>query len=233
MGAAIDPCVRDDLPGPATIDDQNLSGQRDTKRMFTGIIEEVGRIERVEPLEGGRRLTVRCGFAGRVRTDESVSVNGACQTVVAHDETAFQVVAVEETLAKTTLGSLEAGAPVNLERAMRADTRLDGHFVQGHVDATGTVDAVEELADSRLVRIRYDAAFAAYLIPVGSIAVDGVSLTVARLDDTAFTVSIIPHTLELTNARTWQPGAAVNLEFDVFGKYVARWMETRGGGVDR
>ncbi len=114
---------------------------------------------------------------------------------------------------------------------MRASARVDGHFVQGHVDATGTIEAAEMLADSRLIRITYDSRFAPYLIPVGSITIDGISLTVARLDERIFTVAIIPHTYERTNVRTWQPGAAVNLEFDMIGKYVARWMDTRGGGA--
>lgn len=195
--------------------------------MFTGIIEEVGTIRAVEPLRGGRRLTVACAFAGELSPDESVSVNGACQTVVARDDDTFEVVAVEETLAKTTLGALSTGDPVNLERALPATGRFDGHFVQGHVDATGAVESVEKLADSRLIRIRYGAEFAPYLIPTGSVTVDGVSLTVARLDGHVFTVSVIPHTLELTNVRTWEPGVQVNLEFDMIGKYVARWMETR------
>lgn len=199
--------------------------------MFTGIIEDVGRIERALPLDGGRRLTIASAFAGELEPDQSVSVDGACQTVVACESHTFEVVAVEETLMKTTLGGLGEGDPVNLERAMTPSARLDGHIVQGHVDATGTVESVEELADSRLIRIRYDAAFAAYLIPVGSVAVDGISLTVARLDDDVFTVSIIPHTLEHTNVRMWQPGRAVNLEFDVIGKYVARWMESRSEAV--
>ena len=197
--------------------------------MFTGIIEELGRIAAVEPLHGGRMLTITCSFAQELDIDESVAVNGACQTVVELREGTFSVVAVEETLSKTTLGSLYEGDPVNLERAMRADARLDGHFVQGHVDATGTVESFEELDDSRLVSIEYDPSFAPYLILVGSITVDGISLTVARLHERLFTVSIIPHTLELTNVRSWQPGSKVNLEFDMIGKYVARWMETRGG----
>ena len=196
--------------------------------MFTGIIEELGRITEVEPLRGGRRLTIAGSFAGELNVDESVSVNGACQTVVSHTKETFAVIAVEETLSKTTLGALAEGDPVNLERAMHAAARLDGHFVQGHVDATGTVESVEELDDSRLIRITYDPSFAPYLIPVGSITVDGISLTVARLDEHVFTVSIIPHTFELTNVRAWRPGSTVNLEFDMIGKYVARWMETRG-----
>ncbi len=194
--------------------------------MFTGIIEELGRIESVEPLDGGRRLTVACSFAVELAADQSVSINGACQTVVRAGERMFEVVAVEETLAKTTLGSLEAGDRVNLERAMRPDGRLDGHLVQGHVDATGSVEAVEALSDSHLVRIVYDPDFAPYLIPVGSITVDGISLTVARLDSRQFTVALIPHTYELTNASSWRAGTKVNLEFDLIGKYVVRWMET-------
>lgn len=195
--------------------------------MFTGIIEEVGRITAVEKLEGGRRFTIMCGFAAALSPDQSVAVNGACQTVVAGDDRTFQVVAVEETLGKTTLGSFESGHPVNLERPMRADGRLDGHIVQGHVDATGHVVSVEELDESRLVRIAYDEQFAPNLIPVGSVAVDGISLTVARLDADTFTVSVIPHTYENTNVPTWNSNVEVNLEFDLIGKYVSRWMEVR------
>lgn len=195
--------------------------------MFTGIIEELGRIEVVASLEGGRRLTVASSFAGELRPDQSIAINGACQTVVRADGATFDVIAVEETLDKTTLGSLVQGDAVNLERAMRPDQRLDGHIVQGHVDGTGTIEAVEKLADSRLYQIAYEPKYARYLIPVGSIAVDGISLTVARLDSAVFTVSIIPHTYELTIVSRWDAGTKVNLEFDLIGKYVSRWMETR------
>lgn len=197
--------------------------------MFTGIIEEVGRVAAVEELDGGRRLTLAASFAPELRVDQSVAVNGACQTVVAHDAETFSVVAVEETLAKTNFGALKQGDRVNLERAMRPDGRLDGHFVQGHVDATGEVVGVEKLADSWLVRVRFAERFAPYLIPVGSITLDGISLTVARLDDEALTVAIIPHTWEHTTIADWQPGRAVNLEFDLIGKYVVRAMETGVG----
>ena len=203
--------------------------------MFTGIIEEVGRIRRVEPLGGGRRLTIDASFAASLRPDQSVAVNGCCQTVVAVDDGAFAVVAIEETLSKTTFGSLVDGAPVNLERGMRPDFRLDGHIVQGHVDATGEVVDVKELETSRLFRVAFDGGFAPYVIPVGSVAIDGISLTVARLggrrDDGRheLTVAIIPHTYEATNVSTWSPGRRVNLEFDLIGKYVARWMEVRKG----
>jgi riboflavin synthase len=143
--------------------------------MFTGIIEEVGTIRRVANLGGGRRLTIEAAFAPELRVDQSVAVNGACQTVVAVEGRTFDVVAVEETLRKTTLGAFQAGQPVNLERAMLPTSRLDGHLVQGHVDATAAVTAVEVLETSRLFRIRFDARFAPYVIPVGSIALDGVS----------------------------------------------------------
>ena len=198
--------------------------------MFTGIIEEVGRVEAVRPLEGGRRLRIACSFAGALRPDESVAVDGACLTVVAKDDAAFEAVAVEETLAKTALGSRQPGDGVNLERALRLPARLDGHLVQGHVDAMGTVEAVEALADSHLVRVRYPTPFAPNLIPVGSVTVDGVSLTVARLDEPAgtFAVAVIPHTWDKTTARDWRPGRAVNLEFDLVGKYVLRQTQVDG-----
>lgn len=193
--------------------------------MFTGIIEEVGEITRVKDLGGGRQLTVAAYFSDGLRPDQSVAINGACQTVVAVEDGAFSVVAVEETLRKTTFGDLGAGDRVNLERAMQPGDRLDGHFVQGHVDGTGTVDSVEEEHTNRLYRIRFDERFAPYLIPVGSITVDGISLTVARLEDGVFTVAIIPHTFENTNVAAWEPGAHVNLEFDLIGKYVVGWLE--------
>lgn len=192
--------------------------------MFTGIVEEVGTVEAVEPLEGGRRVRIACSFAGALRVDESVAVDGACLTVVAQDAGGFEAVAVEETLAKTALGDRAPGDGVNLERALALGSRLDGHLVQGHVDATGTVEAVDALADSHLVRVRYPEADAAQLIPQGSICVDGISLTVARLDEPAgtFAVAVIPHTWDKTTAGRWREGARVNLEFDLVGKYVLR-----------
>ena len=192
--------------------------------MFTGIIEEVGRIEAVTPLGGGRRVRIASAFASALTVDESVAVNGVCLTVVAQDAEAFEAIAIEETLAKTSLGGLAAGGGVNLERAMPLGGRLDGHLVQGHVDATGEIDSVETLADSHVVHVRYPEAFAPYLIPRGSIAIDGVSLTVARLDEPpgTFAVALIPHTWEHTTAAGWTPGARVNLEFDLVGKYVLR-----------
>ena len=192
--------------------------------MFTGIVEEIGRIEAVEELDGGRRVRVGCSFAGDLRVDESVAVDGACLTVVAQDARGFEAVAVEETLRKTTLGERAAGDGVNLERALVLGSRLDGHLVQGHVDARGEVVAVEPLADSHEVVVCYPDAFAGYLIPKGSVTVDGISLTVAELDAPAgtFRLAIIPHTWDKTTAGRWRAGRAVNLEFDLVGKYVLR-----------
>lgn len=206
--------------------------------MFTGIIEEVGTVRRVDSLGGGRggkQLEIETDMASQVSVDESVSINGACQTVVEVDAEAgtFAVDTIEETLRKTTFGSLTAGIPVNLERALRAGDRLDGHFVQGHVDATGTIVDVEVEETDRLYTIEFDPEYASYLIPVGSIAVDGISLTVARLDDDRFTVAIIPHTYETTNvSTTWTEGAVVNLEFDLIGKYVSRNLKNASDALD-
>ena len=203
--------------------------------MFTGIIKDVGTLASVEPLgsdQGGKRLTVRSEMAPHLQVDESVSINGACQTVVATTEDTFSVVTIEETLRKTTFGALEPGDPVNLERAMEANARIDGHFVQGHVDTTGTVVRAEREETNWLYAIRFPEAFAAYLIPVGSVAIDGISLTVARLDGATLTVAIIPHTYENTNVRTWAEGGAVNLEFDMIGKYVVRALQSSNDTPD-
>ncbi len=206
--------------------------------MFTGIIEEVGTVTQVDPLgsdRAGRRLTIEAELASDLRVDQSVSIDGACQTVVAVDAEAgtFAVDSIEETLRKTTFGELAAGTPVNLERALQAGDRLDGHFVQGHVDATGTIVEVEREETDWLYTVQFDSEYAAYLIPVGSIAVDGISLTVARLGDDTFTVAIIPHTHEVTTVGTaWTEGAAVNLEFDLIGKYVARSLTASGETPD-
>ena len=206
--------------------------------MFTGIIEEVGVVAQVEPLgsdRAGKRLTIEADMAPELRVDQSVSISGACQTVVSVDPEAgtFAVDSIEETLRKTTFDALTAGTPVNLERALQTGDRLDGHFVQGHVDATGTITKVEREETDWLYTIRFDPQYASYLIPVGSIAVDGISLTVARLEDDTLTVAIIPHTYEETALSTmWTEGAAVNLEFDLIGKYVARSLTASGETPD-
>ncbi|MEL6614953.1 MAG: riboflavin synthase, partial [Bacteroidota bacterium] len=174
--------------------------------MFTGIVEETGRVDAVTELDGGRRVRIRASFASALRVDESVAVDGACLTVVAQDDEGFEAVAVEETLRKTTLGDRAEGDAVNLERALVLGSRLDGHLVQGHVDARGQIVEIVPLADSHEVVVRYPEAFAAYLIPKGSITVDGISLTVAELDAPTgtFRLAIIPHTWEKTTAGLWR-----------------------------
>lgn len=190
--------------------------------MFTGIIETVGSVKQIDELEGGCRLRIVCSFARELREDESVAVNGVCLTVVDKDDQAFEAIAVEETLSKTSLGSLSESDVVNLERAMPVNGRFDGHIVQGHVDTTGEIASIERLDDSWLVTISFSQAHSTNLIPQGSITVDGISLTVARLASDSFSVAIIPHTWEHTTVHTWEAGRKVNLEFDVIGKYVAR-----------
>ncbi len=193
--------------------------------MFTGIIEEVGKLVDVASFGGGRKLTIQSSFASELRPDQSVAVNGACQTVVAVNDDTFEVVAIEETLRKTTFGAFEAGMDLNLERAMPMNGRLDGHFVLGHVDATGSIETIEKEETNWLIEVSFDASYEAYIIPVGSITIDGISLTVARLAGNRLTVAIIPHTFEHTNVSTWKAGTAVNLEFDMIGKYVVRWLD--------
>ena len=195
--------------------------------MFTGIIEEVGRIEGIDDQAGSRHLTISASFAPALKVDQSVCVNGACQTVVAQDEETFTVVAIEETLRKTNFGTLGPGKRVNLERAMLPGSRLDGHMVQGHVDATAEVVRVEQEQTNWLIAVQFDPAFMPYVIPVGSITLDGISLTVARLEENILSVAIIPHTYTHTTVSEWRPGQRINIEFDMIGKYVVRWMELR------
>src|SRR5690625_2230115 len=195
--------------------------------MFTGIGEAVGVVADVEHRGKGRRFRIQAPFAGELRVDQSVSVDGVCQTVVHVEDGSFDVVAIEETMSKTSLGEYEAGRRVNLERAMPANSRLDGHFVQGNVAATGAAENIEGDETSPLVTIAFEAEFAHLIVPVGSIAVDGVSLTVARLGEKDFSVAIIPYTYEHTVVKDWAPGRRVNLEFDLVGKYVTRWLALR------
>jgi len=191
--------------------------------MFTGIIREIGKVERAQRIGGGLRITVHAPkSASELKVNDSVSVNGVCQTVIECNDTRFTVEAVEETLSKTTLANLRDGSLVNLELPLRLDDRIGGHLVQGHVDGIGTVASVHELLNSWLVTIDVPQEFLRYVIPVGSIAIDGVSLTIASLRQSQITVSLIPHTLEETTFKSLRAGSKVNLEFDLIGKYVER-----------
>lgn len=189
--------------------------------MFTGIIEETGTVQQVKELGDGKQLT----FSARsvlkdLRIDNSISVNGVCLTVVKRGKGTFTVQAIKETLSKTSLGSLTKGCSVNLERPVRLQDRLGGHLVQGHVDATGTITAMTTLQSSWMFTIAFPPRFRKYLIPVGSITVDGTSLTVAKLERSKFTVAIIPYTFDHTVFGRYAKGDRVNLEFDMVGKYL-------------
>ncbi|MCB1324765.1 MAG: riboflavin synthase [Spirochaetales bacterium] len=194
--------------------------------MFTGIIEAAGRVLSIERRGESQEFRLVCPLASEFRVDESVSHNGVCLTVEAIDttENSYRVTAISETLSKTNLGQLVVGDLVNLERSLRADGRVDGHFVQGHVDCTGTVTGRREISGSLELEIEYDAQFRHLVVPRGSICVNGISLTVARMPELAprFTIALIPHTLSRTNIATAALHSTVNLEFDILGKYIAR-----------
>jgi len=195
--------------------------------MFTGIIQEVGTISRVKDLQGGKELTIACEFSDQLQVDQSISINGVCHTVTAFDESGFTVQSVEETLRKTNIGDLRENNPVNLERSLRPDQLLDGHLVQGHVDAIGTVEKIEQEGTDYLFTISYPDEYQSLIVGRGSIAVDGISLTVANEQDCQFTIAIIPYTYNHTNLNAKETGDSVNLEFDVLGKYVVKYMESR------
>jgi len=193
--------------------------------MFTGIVEELGTIAGVDRGTDSARLTVRGPLVTRDATHgASIAVNGVCLTVVEHADGEFTVDVMAETLSRSSLGSLRAGDRVNLERAMAAGGRFGGHVVQGHVD--GTAQVLERVPGDRwaIVRLSLPAGLARYVVEKGSITVDGVSLTVASVDDTSFTVSLIPTTLDLTTLGHTGIGDLVNLEVDVLAKYVERLM---------
>lgn len=193
--------------------------------MFTGLIEEIGTVFSLEKAGGGIRLTIHAPKASNdLSIDDSVAINGCCLTVIAKSRETFTVEAVEETLTKTTMSKLSEHAPVNLELAMKLNERLGGHLVLGHVDAVGVVKSVETKETSWLFTIQVPKQFLHYVIPIGSIAIDGVSLTVARLQKDEVTVSIIPHTFANTTFQFLKEGMSVNLEFDIIGKYIERLM---------
>jgi riboflavin synthase len=197
--------------------------------VFTGIIQEIGRVTSAVHEGGGIRLTIEAsGASGELQVNDSVSVNGVCQTVVGKGKDRFVVQAVEETLRKTTMGGLATGSAVNLELSVRLSDRLGGHLGQGHVDCVGTVVEVQKESTNWLITVEFPQSFSRYVIPVGSIAIDGISLTVARTSGSRLTVAIIPHTLEKTTISRVRTGMKVNLEFDLIGKYVEKLLQ---GGV--
>ena len=192
--------------------------------MFTGIIETLGKITDLKHDQGNLHITVESSIAAELKIDQSVAHNGVCLTVIALADGKHTVTAIEETLNKTSLGILETGDLVNLERCMQMNARLDGHIVQGHVDQTAICTAFTELDGSWEYTFEYDPAIGNVTVEKGSICVNGISLTVVNSKTNSFSVAIIPYTYEHTNLQQVSEGSVVNLEFDIIGKYVARLM---------
>jgi riboflavin synthase len=193
--------------------------------MFTGIIETRGIVLDSASTPGLTRITIETDALGDVAIGGSVSVNGVCLTAVDAQKGSIDVEVVAETLSRTNLGSLTEGDPVNLELPMRADGRFDGHIVQGHVDGVGTVKRVGAAGESRLISIEPPMPLMKYLVEKGSVCVDGISLTVAKVGRESFEVAVIPHTMAVTTLGLRKPGDTVNLEVDVLAKYVERLLE--------
>jgi riboflavin synthase len=193
--------------------------------MFTGLIEAVGRVDDVRRTAAGLRVHIGTRLAAELAPGDSIAVNGVCLTVVTAAAGCVSCDIGPETAGVTTLGTLQKGESLNLERPLRADGRFGGHFVQGHVDGTGRLARIREDGETHWVTVAFGPSLAPYLIPKGSIAVDGISLTVAALAEATFDVMIVPYTWEHTNLRARGMGDAVNLECDMIGKYVVRAMD--------
>lgn len=193
--------------------------------MFTGLIEAVGEVAEIKPTPAGLRIRIDAPLAADFVTGESVAVSGVCLTVVSSDATGFHADVSPETMRVSSLGTLRRGALVNLERSLRADGRLGGHFVQGHVDGMGTIDDLREEGESHWLTVKFPAELAPFIVRKGSIAVNGISLTVAGVDERLFDVQLIPFTWAHTNLHSSKAGDIVNIECDILGKYVARALE--------
>ena len=195
--------------------------------MFTGIIETLGIVKRVEKEQDNLHLTLKSNITNELKIDQSVAHNGVCLTVVAISEDEYAVTAIKETLGKTNIGDLKQGDEVNLERAMKLGARLDGHIVQGHVDRIGVCKSIKDENGSTVFTFSYDFEDSNVTIEKGSITVNGVSLTVVNSKKDEFSVAIIPYTLAHTTFKNFVVGSKINLEFDVIGKYVARLTQLK------
>ena len=194
--------------------------------MFTGLIEEVGSIKAIRRGAGSCVLTIDCvEVLDGSKIGDSIAVNGICLTVTSLGSTYFTADAMPETMDRSSLGRLTAGSPVNLERAMPADGGFGGHIVSGHSDGTGTVSAIMRDDNAIWYQVEAAPAILRYIVEKGSITIDGISLTVAKVDDKSFSVSIIPHTQKMTNLRSLKKGSIVNLETDIVGKYIEKLMK--------
>jgi riboflavin synthase len=196
--------------------------------VFTGIIEELGEVEAIDTSDDGARLRIRAGLASDLREGDSVAVNGACLTATTAGNGSFEAEVMNQTLALTTLGTLQASSPVNLELPLRATDRLGGHVVQGHVDGTATVVELVDDGFAKRLRVELPEELREYVVERGSIAIEGVSLTVSGLTDTGLEVSLIPETLERTTLGDLAPGDRVNVECDVLARYVKRQLSAGG-----
>ena len=194
--------------------------------MFTGLIADLGSVKSIEIDPNGATLEISTALAGELAEGDSVAVNGVCLTAIAIDEGAFRAQAMQETLRRSSLQQLRPGSQVNLELALRADGRLGGHIVQGHVDGTGTIAGLRDEGFARVLEIDVDDELPRYLVEKGSVALDGVSLTVSELRDRGFSVSLIPETLVRTNLGEAQVGDRVNIEADILAKHVERLLKT-------
>lgn len=193
--------------------------------MFTGIIEEIGEITAIQQDGNNLHFTIKSTISKHLKIDQSVAHNGVCLTVVKKNATTHTVTAIKETLAITTLGNLAKGNTINLERAMQSNARLDGHFVQGHVDQTATIINIEEQNGSWNFEFKFDKIPLFTLVNKGSVCIDGTSLTVVKASKKKFKVSIIPYTFEHTIFSTYKIGTQVNIEFDILGKYIERMLK--------
>lgn len=193
--------------------------------MFTGIIEDIGSIQQLEKEDQNLHITVSSNITSELKIDQSVAHNGICLTVVKIFGKNYTVTAIDETIKKTNISNLKVGDSVNLERAMKLGSRLDGHMVQGHVDQTAKCIKVEEASGSWIFTFEYDETLNNITIEKGSITINGVSLTVINSAKNSFSVAIIPYTYEFTNFNTFKVGTKVNLEFDVIGKYVKKLFD--------
>ncbi len=193
--------------------------------MFSGIVEEAAPVVKLEKEQENLHITMSCSFTNELKIDQSISHNGVCLTVVKVDDKSYTVTAIKETLEKSNLGLLEVDSKVNLERSTRLDARMDGHMVQGHVDQTAVCTDVREADGSWYFSFEYEPAQEDYItVEKGSVSVNGVSLTVVNSKDKSFEVAIIPYTYDETNFHQIKPGTVVNLEFDIIGKYIAKYL---------
>ncbi len=199
--------------------------------MFTGLIADLGSVAAVEQDDDGATLEIASGLARDLREGDSIAVNGVCLTATDVSDEGFRAQAMAETLRRSSLARLHAGARVNLELALRAEDRLGGHIVQGHVDGLATVSAVRDEGFSRVLSFEVEPPLARYLVEKGSVAVDGVSLTVSALEERSFSVSLIPETLQRTNLGQVSEGAIVNIEVDILAKHVERLLTNPYGGA--